>query len=103
MKNINWKQVSKSRGYISLKNEYIKDVQKANMQKRPMRGKDEFRRHFKKAIAIAQKCSDATGESLQGILIYFEQDRSGWWLNYYQDWLYCAFIKKYNRGIIKCL
>lgn len=102
--NIDWKKVSQCNGYIYLKGCYIQDVQKANMEiskgRRPMRDKKEFRRHFKYAISLAQKCAYKTGASMEEVLDYFARDARSWWLNHYQGWLGCQFIRNYQK---KCL
>jgi hypothetical protein len=96
MLKIDWKEVSKSPGYRSLKQAYVNDVQKANQWSfkyghRPMRDKKEFRGYFKRAMALAMKYSHKWGMDLQIVLNYWEEKRNYWWLNFYQAGIVCHF------------
>jgi hypothetical protein len=87
---IDWKKVSASPGYISLKTAYIKDVQESEryrmrFKRRPMREKAEFYRHFKWVISRAMYHANRLNRPIEDILWSWESDRKGWWLNYYQD------------------
>lgn len=84
---IDWKKVSKSPGYRSLKTAYINDVQDANRTRqrghKPMRGKAEFRKQFTKIINAAIRFSVRTGEPLESVLNRWETKRGRvWWMNY---------------------
>lgn len=87
--NIDWKEVSKSKGYHSLKQAYINDVQKANNHRQrfntnPMRDKAEFKIFFDKVIRLAKNHAHHKGVSIIEILDKWESDRNyRWWLNYY--------------------
>jgi hypothetical protein len=87
--SINWKQVSKSEGYMSLKAKYVEEVQDAQKYKRrgknPMRGKEEFRKFFKVAIALAMKYSHKWKIPIEKVLTYWESKCNYWWLNFYQE------------------
>lgn len=85
MNEIDWKKVSSSSGYISLKAAYIKDVQDAAKQKRPMRKKEEFLKQFNWVICRAKHYSKLNNEPIENILNKWEKGRDYWWLNYYQD------------------
>ena len=82
---IDWKHLATTKGYKSLKAAYIHDVQKAAKQKMPMRDKAEFLRQFEWVINRAKHYAHYTGESIETILNNWEEKRSYWWLNYYQD------------------
>lgn len=87
---INWKLVSQSPGYISLKNVYIKAVQgaethRAKYKSKPMREKQEFLDLFNWIICRAKHYSNHTGKPIEIILLEWEQGRTYWWLNYYQE------------------
>ena len=89
MKKIDWKQVAKSPGYISLKEAYIKNVQEnqlyINRGQRPMRDKAEFLRHFKWVIGRAMYYAHKYDCSITSVLYEWESRRDYWWLNFYQD------------------
>lgn len=89
MGKLDWKQISASKGYCSLKAAYVRDVQRSNMRNlkglHPMRDKAEFRRHFKKAIGLAMKYSNLWSISIEEVLNYWESIRKVWWLNFYQS------------------
>ena len=89
MENINWKKVAASPGYKSLKAAYIKDVQ-GNQRyirrgQRPMRDKAEFYRHFKWVISRAMYYAHLYKRPIESILNHWEEHRTYWWLNYYQE------------------
>jgi hypothetical protein len=84
---IDWKKVSKSDGYKSLKKAYIRDVQNsAHLLRKGLRGrsKEEFRRHFKRAIGLAMHFSHKWQLPLETVLDHWESKRDYWWLNFYQ-------------------
>lgn len=88
--NINWKEVSKSEGYKSLKASYILYVQKENhrvLRKgfHSFRDKEECREYFKKAISLALKYSYKWEIPLSELLTYWESKRDFCWLNFYQE------------------
>ena len=81
---INWKVVSASPGYKSLKAAYINDVMKASKQKHPMRNKAEFLDLFNWVICRATHYAAITGEPLEDFLNKWETDRGRTgWLNGY--------------------
>lgn len=82
---IDWKHVSQSPGYKSLKAAYIRDVTDAGKRKNPMRDKAEFLKHFNWVINRAKHYAHKKGVTIDVILNKWEEDRSYWWLNYYQE------------------
>ena len=78
---IDWKKVSKSPGYKSLKAAYIKDV----TAKRRSRSKEEFYNTFQGVICRAKHYSHHTGEPIEDILTKWEESRSGWWYGFYKN------------------
>ena len=87
---LNWKVISASEGYRSLKRAYVKDVQESHRCKaRGGRSKSEFREAFKNAIGMAMKYSNRWGLSVERVLLHWEEVRAGqWWLAFYQEyWL----------------
>ena len=85
--NINWKEVSKSKGYRSLKKAYVRDVQKSVHSSRKgwhVRSKEEFRRYFKRAIGLAMHFSHEWQIPIETVLDYWESKRDYCWLNFYQ-------------------
>ena len=82
---IDWKHLATTDGYRSLKAAYIHDVQEASRQKRPIRGKSEFLRKFQWVISRAKHYAHHTGRPIEVILNEWEEKRSYWWLNYYQE------------------
>lgn len=78
MSVLDWKAISKSPGYISLKKAYVHDVQKG------WRSKAESRRHFKWVIGRAMHYSIKLRKPIESILNEWEEKRDYWWLNYYQ-------------------
>lgn len=94
--NIDWKVVSQSNGYKSLKAAYERDVQDAHKDaqrgRRPMRNKQEFRKLFDWVIARAIHYAYHKQTTVDVILNQWEKSRNGsWWLNSYgeshQPWL----------------
>jgi hypothetical protein len=86
---INWKEVSKSPGYKSLKAAYIKDVIEAEEYRAKhgssSRGKAEFLKRFNWVISRAKHYSHVQGIPLSQVLNKWEAGRDYWWFNYYQD------------------
>lgn len=86
---VDWKKLSKSAGYKSLKAAYVHDVQEAARSAarghRPMRDKQEFLKKLRWVIARAKHYAYHQNKSLEYILNKWEKDRTFWWLNYYQD------------------
>ena len=86
--NIDWKIVSQSNGYKSLKAAYEQDVQNAHKTSqsgcRPMRDKKEFREKFDWVIARAIHYAYHKQTTVDVILNQWESGRDYWWLNYYQ-------------------
>jgi hypothetical protein len=88
--NINWKEVSRSPGYRSLKAAYIYDVQYSEKRKQkgfhPMREKAEFRKLFNWIIQRAVHYHLNSPLSLIAILNKWETERGrSWWFGYYQN------------------
>jgi len=87
---INWKQVARSPGYISLKRAYMHDVQKGvdrkvNYGHYPICPKETLYARFQWVIKRAQHYAHATGEPIEKVLNRWEAERDYWWLNYYQE------------------
>lgn len=76
---INWKKVCQSKGYNSLKAAYIHDVQKE------WRSKAELLKKFYWVIGRAKHYAHHTGKDIDSVLGEWENERTYWWLNYYQD------------------
>lgn len=86
---INWKHLATTPGYKSLKAAYIRDVKDAADDvargRRPMRDKAVFLRHFNWVINRAKHYAHRTGKSIEDILNEWEEKRTDWWLNCYQN------------------
>lgn len=86
---INWKEVSKSPGYIAIKGKYIKDAMDAGNSKfSPMRDKEElYHRHFKWIISRAKHYAHMRGTTIESVLNKWAADPGNQycWLNVYQD------------------
>lgn len=82
---IDWKHLATTVGYKSLKATYIKAVQDAARQKRPMRDKAEFLRKFQWVISRAKHYASHTSKSIEVVLNEWEEKRTYCWLNFYQD------------------
>ena len=95
---IDWKYVSTTPGYRSLKKAYTDGVEKSEKEKcrfgRPMRSKLEFLRHFNWVISRAKHYAYVHQKPIEVILNDWESKRSYWWLNYYQD---CNQPKLHNN------
>lgn len=88
--NIDWKVVSQSDGYKSLKAAYERDVQDAHKTaqrgRRPMRDKQEFRKKFDWVIARAIHYAYHKQTTVDVILNQWEAERGWcWYLNFYQE------------------
>lgn len=85
---MNWKIISASDGYRSLKQAYVDDVQDAQKSirrgHRPMRDRAEFLRYFRKAIGLAMKYSSKWGIPIIDVLNHWESERDYWWISFYQ-------------------
>jgi hypothetical protein len=93
---IDWKHLATTPGYKSLKAAYIRDVQEAEayrnrFERKPMREKEEFLHKFIWVIARAKHYAHYYNTSVETILKMWEDKRTYWWLNYYQD---CNMPKK---------
>ena len=82
---IDWKSLANSTGYKSLKAAYIRDVHEAGQRSSPMRDKQEFLRHFNWVINRAKHYAVRTDTTVEEVLDGWEEKRSYWWLNYYQE------------------
>ena len=93
MEKLNWKVISASPGYRSLKAAYVRDVQRAQMNVRKGwavgRDKPVFYRFFKEVIGLVMKYANKWGISFETVLDHWEEVRgSQWWLATYQEyWL----------------
>ena len=76
---IDWKEVSQSPGYISLKACYIDDVIKKE------RSKESSYQKFQWVLGRAQNHAIHRGVSITTVLQEWESKRKYWWLNYYGD------------------
>jgi len=100
---IDWKHMSTTPGYRSLKTAYMRDADKAGRTKNPMRKKDELLERFKWIIGRAQHHAHRNGLSLEFVLNSWELDRkNNWWFGHYNN---SIFPKKYtyNRYTRKSL
>ncbi len=77
--NIDWKHLATTKGYKSLKAAYVYDVKKG------WRNKKESFLLFIWAIGRAKHYAHHTGRSIESILNEWEDKRSYWWRNFYQD------------------
>ncbi|EKO3908209.1 hypothetical protein GTU35_001250 [Vibrio fluvialis] len=83
---VDWKYFSQTDGYKSLKAAYMRDVKKAGNEKRPMRNKDEFYKHFQWVINRCIHYAHALNKKPWEVLDDWESKRDYcWWLNFYQD------------------
>jgi len=90
--NLDWKKISASKGYKSLKKAYIKDVQDRQWSIRrnlcPGRTKEDFRDTFKKSIGLVMKYAVKWDIPFIEVLDHWESERKSWWYGYYQEcWL----------------
>ena len=74
-----WKAISKSPGYLSLKASYINTVKRG----RSFDTKQQLYLQFNKIITRAIKHSIHTGVSVERVLELWENDRTYDWVNYY--------------------
>ena len=79
--HIDWKAVSRSPGYRSLKAAYMEDV---GQKSRSFRKKPESYKHFQWVIGRAMHYAERQGRALEDVLNGWESERSYSWLNYYQ-------------------
>ena len=86
---LDWKKISRSKGYTSLKAAYVRDVQELQKRNRrghhPTRGKEEYRGYFKKAIGLAMRYSNKFDMEIEEVLNIWENYRDCWWLSFYQE------------------
>lgn len=83
--DIDWKYFSQTKGYKSLKEAYMRDTRKAGKEKRPMRDKEEFYKHFQWVISRCIHYAHALNKKPWEVLDEWESKRDYWWLNFYQD------------------
>lgn len=76
---INWKEVCKSSGYLSLKEKVRHDLEKKH------RSKKELQEQFRWVISRAIHYSYRLNKPIQDILNEWESKCNHWWLNYYQN------------------
>ena len=88
---IDWKKVSQSTGYRSLKAAYEHDIRKRYQTKRELLIK------FRWVIGRAQHYAHHQNRAIEEILNEWESKRDYWWLNYYQDCNQPKLIPKKNR------
>jgi len=97
---IDWKHLSTTPGYRSLKAAYIKDVDRAGRRKNLIRDKKEFLQKFIWVIGRAQHHAYRSGLSLEFVLNSWEQDRKNyWWFGHYNNSLKPKFHthNRYNK------
>lgn len=82
--DIDWKHIATTPGYKSLKAAYMHDVRRAGQDKRPMRKKDEFLKHFRWVIGRAIHYAYVKDMTVDQILDEWEAARPYSWLHYYQ-------------------
>jgi hypothetical protein len=86
---LDWKEISQSEGYRSLKAAYTRDVQECNKsvqrEHRPMRKKAEFFEKFQWVVSRAIHYAHHQSRSVSEVLTEWEAKRRYWWLNYYQE------------------
>lgn len=82
---IDWKHLATTPGYRSLKAAYIHDVERSARERFPMRDKDVFLRKFRWVIGRAQHYAHILNVPIEEVLNRWEENRTYWWLNYYQD------------------
>lgn len=82
---IDWKYFSQTNGYKSLKSAYMRDVKKAGKEKRPMRDKDVFYKHFQWVINRCIHYAHALNKKPWEVLDEWESKRDYWWKNFYQE------------------
>jgi len=83
MSKIDWKHLSTTEGYISLKKAYIADVQEARRRQNPMRDKTEFYREFRAIICKAQAQAEYENRPIHEVLTEWESTRRQWWFGCY--------------------
>ncbi len=88
---IDWKVVAQSPGYKSLKATMIRAIQRNNKEiqkwpnRRPMRSKDAFKKHFNWVISRAIQNANYRKVTLDVVLNEWESKRDYCWLNFYQE------------------
>lgn len=79
MTNINWKEVSQSEAYKSLKAALTFDIREQR------RSKKELYKLFHWVMGRAKHYAHHQGRSVVEVLTEWEDGRDYWWLNYYGD------------------
>ncbi len=79
--NIDWKYLSTTYGYKSLKEAYINTIQR----KKSFKSKQLLYKKFQWVISRAKHYACTTGVSIESILNGWENDRTYSWENYYQE------------------
>lgn len=87
---IDWKHLSTTKGYKSLKAAYTNDIQKK------YRSKKELLNLFNWVINRAKHYAHNSDKSLEEVLNKWEDNRTYWWLNYYQE---CKQPKKHSKAL----
>lgn len=82
---VDWKYFSQTDGYKSLKAAYMRDVKQAGNERRPMRSKEEFYKHFQWVVNRCVHYAHALNKKPWEILDEWELKRDHWWLNFYQE------------------
>jgi len=78
---IDWKTVSRSEGYGSLKAAYMSDLR----AKHRSRSKAELQKHFRWVIGRAMHYAVRQGRELHHVLNQWERERQSWWFGWYID------------------
>lgn len=86
---VDWKRVSKTKGYMSLKNAYIRDVRKWGHDRGRYRG------FFEKAIGLAMSFSHEWGIPIDDLLTHWEEKRNYWYPNFYQR----SNLRRFKPGL----
>ena len=82
---IDWKGLSKTKGYISLKKAYINDIRGSYGLYDNQKNKSIALKKFIWVICRAKHYSVRTDKALEQVLTEWEENRSYNWNNYYQD------------------
>lgn len=79
--HIDWKVVSRSEGYQTLKAAYMSDLQARHRS----RSKTEMQKRFRWAIGRAMHYAIRQGRELHHVLNRWELERQGWWFGWYDN------------------
>ena len=91
--NIDWKCLSASPGYKSLKAAYIRDVK----EKKSFHTKEQLYKKFHWVINRAKHVAHATDTPIDVVLNTWEEKRDHWWISYYQE---CRQPKRHSASLM---